>query len=202
MADSTRLTISRDSFLEPLGLGSLAAQVRDPEQRDALYKLACEYFESEDAIETDPSGGQGDLAWKVPSTAITIRLGDLTAKEATEILGLAAILLGTGASPTLFALTPLLTVRNRVRKLRTKTGERSIFEAVPEAKPPTADQVAALLYGKPCRYPTSECRFMDAKSNTCQISREEAQKTIEWLVEAQVLRQLNPTDPIEYSVVF
>jgi hypothetical protein len=201
MADQTRLTISRDSFLEPLGLGSIATRIREPDQRAALYRLACEYFESEGLIETAGADAGTDLAWRVPNTAITIRLSDMTAKEATEILGLAMILLGAGANPTLLSLTPLLTIRHRVHRLRTQTGERSVFEAVGEAKPPTADQVAALLYGKPCRHPDSGCRFMDVKSTTCKISRDETEKTIEWLIGAQVLQQLNPTDPIEYGIV-
>ncbi len=202
MTNDDQVTISRDSFLEPLGMADLGDGERSREEFDALYALAVEYCGTNDLIVAGAVPGQAlsELAWKVPGTAITVRLGGLGDGELKAILGLALFVIASGVPPTALALTPLVAALGRIRKLRTAYGERSVVEVLARAKPADARNVLLALYGKPCLHPDAGCRFLDGESGACGISLEEVEKLLTWLVDEEVLRQLNPTDPIEYRV--
>jgi hypothetical protein len=193
--------ISRDSFIEPLGLPDVGGALQDPAAVDALYQLASEYLAEEELIvsESPTDMSPNELPFKIPGTPLTVRMSQPTQEELTAILSIAVLVLGAHA-PDELTLAGALAALGRVRLLRARYGERSMVEALSEAKPPTPENVVLVLYGKPCRYPDADCRFM-AGSSVCGLSREGAAKTLSFLVERKVLRRLNATEPFEYALV-
>lgn len=202
MADETVVTISKDSFLEPLGLGEYAKEIDTPQKRDAIFALVGAFCESESLIldSTTPTEGT-ELAWKVPGTALTVRIAKASTTELATFIALALFAVGVGAPPEALGFLPLVGLRERFRLLRVEFGERSIVEALKDVDAGTARNIVIELYGKHCRHPDGGCRYMDPKTQTCRIDEDETSAILEWLVGQGVLKKENPTPPIEYAVL-
>lgn len=196
--------MSRDSFLEPLGAGGVSAKVRSPQERDALFDLTVEFFDQRGLIESESPGREevgAELPLKVPGAPITVRLSKPTSEELAGLLAVAVAVFGGGIPPGSFGVNALHALARRIRRLRTEYGETSIVEGVQEAKPPTCEQITLVLHGHPCRHPDAGCRFMDAKRRVCSIEQTDVSETLAWLIDNEVIRQLNPTEPVEYGLV-
>ena len=198
-------TLTPDTFLNVLGLREVEQQLRGVDQREALFKLTVAFLK-ERALPAEVLPNNASLAefpLRVPGTAVVVRLSGSVQQEVAALLGVAGYLLGSGMldakSVTLVGVMALLT---RLRKLRTDFGERSIVDVLGEVDRKTARNVASLLYGKPCRYPRSNCRYRAPNGEHCIIGLNQVEATLNDLVERNILRRLTAAEPTEFTVVF
>lgn len=196
-----RVTVTRDSFLEPMGLTEVAAGLRSPEQVDALYRLVLEYAAEAGAVEDLPESGvgMGELPLRLPG-GYSLSLGKLDLGSMQTLLALGGVLLSMSFPPAGITLAAVVLVQDRLTKLKAEYGERSVVDAVAETKPATVRDVTLALYGKPCRHPDAGCRFVAAATGTCGIGLDAVGTTLDALVERKVLARLNAVEPIEYGI--
>lgn len=198
------ITLTPDSFLAALGLGDLEKRLRSAEERQALFELTIEYLKENGQGSTaslPTSTSSSELQLKVPGVALVVRLNAPTREELVALIALAYFVFGTGGidvrSVALAGLTGLLA---RMRRLRAQYGERSIIEALADLHRPTAGQITLALFGRPCRFPDADCRFMEGSSLRCAISNEDVTKIATDLVTRGLLRRLNAVEPYEFGV--
>jgi hypothetical protein len=142
------------------------------------------------------------LPLKMPGTSAVVRLGKSDRDELECLLGLAlcVVNMGTIDVKSVTVARPVA-LSSRVGRLRKEYGERSIFDALGEVDRPTIRDVTLALYGKPCRYPKTDCRFRNHDGKECAILRDQVEKTIEDLAARRILRRRNAVEPYEYSAV-
>jgi len=144
----------------------------------------------------------GELSLKVPGTAIIVRLGSPGKQELAAVLGLACYMFGSGMlDAKSITLVGVMAVLSRVRSLRAEFGERSIIDALGEVDRKTKENVTVALYGKPCRYPRANCRYLASDGRHCAIETSQVSATIDDLVHRNILRSRSAVEPIEYGLV-
>jgi hypothetical protein len=197
--------LTPDTFLHVLGLPNIERKLNGASQRSALFWLASDYLR-ERALVSDapePEVPPGAQAMRIPRTAFVVRLSGPVQDEIKEVLAVGAYILGTGKldaqALTLVGVMALLT---RLRKLDAGYGERSIVDALDEITEKSARQVTHQLFGKPCHYPQSNCRYRAPDGDHCDISLDQTQAILEDLVGRGILRRLTSAEPVEYAVVF
>jgi hypothetical protein len=204
MARERRLTISDESYLEPLGLARYRTRLKSAEQEQALYGLVVDFLATKDAIgEAVGSAGDGpELPFKVPGAPVHVRLSTPTKDELSSFVGIAALLLGA-VSGNVVGLTigAVLAAAARIEWLKAQYGEVCVVESVSESQPPTARDITLTLYGKTCRRPGAGCRFHQTESNTCGLGLDATSTTLGSLAERKVVKTLNAVEPIEYGIV-
>ena len=204
MARERTVTITRESFLEPLGLRRHRESLSTPEQEQQLYDLVVDFLAEKDAVSAaDPAVVENtELPFKVPGLPLHVRLSSPTKDELTTFVGIAALILGAAAGnvPGL-TVGAIVAVATRVQLLKAQYGEVCLVESVSESVPPTAREITLTLYGKRCRRPKAGCRFHQAETNTCGIAPDAVVKTLAHLEERKVVKTLNAVEPIEYGIV-
>lgn len=204
MNETRQVVLTPDSFLGSLGLSSLEHRLRDPAQRDLLFRLAVDFLKDHVPPAHSPKTdiAINELPLKVPGTSIVVRLGKLEQGELEKLLVLALYVAGTGSIDVKsVTVAGLVALRDRVDRLRKEYGESSIFDVLGEVDRPTIRDVTLALHGKPCRYPKADCRFRNHDGEECSISKDQVEKTVEDLVVRRILRRRNAVDPYEYSAV-
>jgi hypothetical protein len=193
------LTITAEHFLGPLSMPELQGGI--PARRRELFAAVAAYLALQDLLETpDPDliVEPDELALRIPGTAVYVKLsavGDPQLKEIIALLGGLGLL---HEPKTTITLTGLLTLGRLVTLLRAKYGERSIIEALREARPPTPAAVSGVLHGAPCRHLGAGCRY--AQDGTCTISMDAVTTTLGDLSRRGVLIELSAVEPHEYRL--
>lgn len=204
MSEPTKV-LTPDTFLQTLGVPDIGTKLVGADQRSALFWLAIGFLRerTEVAKAPEPKLPPGTLAWKIPKTAFVVRLSGQVQGEIKQVLAVGAYIIGTGKldaqALTLVGVMALLT---RLRKLNADYGERSIVDALDEVTEKSARRVGLQLFGKPCRYPGSNCRYRKPGGDSCNISLDQIQHTLEDLVGRGILRKLTSAEPVEYAVIF
>ena len=183
----------------------IVAKLNGANQQSALFWLAISFLRERAVVAEapEPELPPGTLAMRIPRTAFVVRLSGPVQDELKQVLAVGAYVLGTGKldaqALTLVSVMALLT---RLRKLNVDYGERSIVDALDEVTEKSARQVGLQLFGKPCRYRQSNCRYRGPDSDSCNISVDQVRGILVDLVERSVLRKLTSVEPAEYSVIF
>lgn len=191
--------ITAETYLKALGLERPPGTLTDPEHRAALYGLVIEFLADRDCAE--PASGPTDasgLDMRLMGTAVHVRLGAPTAEELRVFVALAALVLGAVLDPAAISAASVVSLKQRIGKTDARFGERSVVDAVLELGRATAADVVLRLYGKPCRHPSADCRYM--RDGVCGLDRKSAEALVEGLVTRRILRQLTPAPPIEYRI--
>jgi hypothetical protein len=204
MARERTVTISRESYLEPLGLAEQRRHITTAEQEQQLYELIVGFLAEKDAVSTPAEAVVEDteLPFKVPGLPLHVRLSAPTKDELTTFAGIAALIVGA-ASANVVGLTvgAVVAVATRVQLLKAQYGEVCLVESVSESDPPTAREITLTLYGKRCRRPKAGCRFHQTETNTCGLGPDAVVKTLAHLEERKVVKTLNAVEPLEYGIV-
>ena len=204
MSEQTNV-LTPDTFLRTLGMPDVVTKLNGADQQSALFWLAIGFLRERAMVAKapEPELPPGTLGMRIPRTAFVVRLSGPVQDELKQVLAVGAYILGTGKldaqALTLVSVMALLT---RLRKLNVDYGERSIVDALDEVTEKSARRVGLQLFGKPCRYPQSNCRYRGSDSDNCNISLDQVQGILEDLVERGVLRKLTSAEPAEYSVIF
>lgn len=198
------VTITAEHFFGPLGLAE-PPQGTLPQRRRELFVALVELLDErglvvrESAQPADRPLREVDL--RVPGTPIHVHLGavgDTEIQEAIAIAsGLGLLHQGGEVILTFAGLKKLLGLFSR---LKTQYGERSVIEALRDARPPTADGVAGVLHGAACRHPNADCRYNE--SGLCAITASVVEDTLTSLAARGVVVARNAVAPIEYGVTF
>lgn len=197
--------LTPDTFLQTLGLLDIERKLNGANQRSALFWLAIDFLRVRTVVTKapEPEVPPGVLTMRIPRTAFVVRLSGPVQDEIKEILAVGAYILGAGKldaqALTLVGVMALLT---RLRKLNVDYGERSVVDALGEVTEKSARWVGLQLFGKPCRYPRSNCRYRGPDGDHCNISLDQTQATLEDLVGRGILRKLTSAEPAEYAVIF
>jgi hypothetical protein len=204
MARERRVTISSESYLEPLGLARHRTRLKSAEQEQQLYDLVVAFLASKDAVgaPVESTGDGPELPFKVPGAPVHVRLSTPTKDELNSFVGVAALLLGAVSGNVLgLTIGAVLAAATRIQWLKARYGEVCVVESVSESQPPTAREITLTLYGKPCRRPGAGCRFHQTDSNTCGLGLDATSTTLAALAERKVVKALNAVEPIEYGIV-
>jgi hypothetical protein len=197
--------LTPDTFLQTLGLSDIERKLNGANQRSALFWLAIDFLRERAVVTKVPEREvpPGVLAMRIPRTAFVVRLSGPVQDEIKEILAVGAYILGTGKlDAQALTLVGVMALVTRLRKLNVDYGERSIVDALGEVTEKSARWVRLQLFGKPCRYPQSNCRYRRTDGDHCNISLDQTQATLEDLVGRSILRKLTSADPAEYAVIF
>ena len=192
-----------ENFLGVLGLRGEQVGINSPKLRDDLYQLAVEYLEARELIVDGPPKAAltpGELPVRIPKTSIVVRLGRPETDELKAIIAVGSALLVSGSydSKTI-SLGVVLMVLNRLRNARREYGEVCILDVIPGALSAMVDNFVKALYGLPCRYPRAGCRFM-TEDKICAMDRQQAEQTVQGMVNRRTLNRKNEADPIEYGL--
>lgn len=197
--------LTRDTFLQVLGLPDIERKLNGAEQRIALFALAAEFLGDQAVFPGTPapSTPTGELPLRIPGTSLVVRLTGPVEAELKALIAVGAYILGSGhpdpQAITLVAATALLT---RIRKLDVDLGERSVVDALGEPGGKSARGIMLKLFGRPCRHPRSNCHFRADEQGHCAISLDTTKAILEGLTAQGVLRTLPYINPPEYGVVF
>jgi len=197
------MVIHSDNFLEIIGLSPAEVKLKTPEMRDNLFRIAREFLVERGLIASAPAErfALSEASMRVPGTAFTIRLSAPTSEELKALVAAAAaIMLLGGADPKTVTVTSAIALMNRVKKARTEYGETSILDAIRDLPRSTAKSVSKYLYGEPCRYPKSSCRYI-AANGTCSFKPKAVAATMESMAARKILFAKNAVEPIEYGIV-
>jgi len=203
MSELAVIEISKDSFLRALELSDVESRLSGPDERDFLFRIVLETLASRGIETLDSTTNEPgfELPMRVPGTSFVVRLDRPTQNELALLVSVAFVVAGDGhVDPKTVAATALAGLLARVKKLNTAEGERSVFEAVRQASPPTAKTITLALHGRPCRHPSVQCRFMAGDALNCGIDLTGAEATLLALVEKNVLVRRNSVEPREYGV--
>ena len=204
MARERTVTISRESYLEPLGLARHRERLQSAEQEQQLYELIVGFLAEKDALERPDAAVVEDteLPFKVPGLPLHVRLSAPTKDELNTFAGIAALVVGA-ASGNVIGLTvgAIVAAATRIQVLKAQYGEVCLVESVSESEPPTAREITLTLYGKRCRRPKAGCRFHQTETNTCGLAPDAVTATLADLQERKVVKALNAVEPIEYGIV-
>jgi hypothetical protein len=196
------LTISEEHFLEPLGLPELEGAL--PARRRELYAAIVELLAEDGLIAKVASGSPVTLGQeaelRIPGTPVHVHISAITEPRLNEILTMGAALDFHQKPEIPITLAGLQALWRLVTTLKTEYGERSVVEALGNAKPPSAETVTGILHGAPCRHPGKGCRYM--QDGTCTIPGSAVAQTLEHLEGRGVVQRLNAVEPIEYGVTF
>jgi hypothetical protein len=194
------LTISADHFLGPLGLPELRGAL--PQRRRELYEAIVEFLRGQglvvDGATGAPAGAREEADLRIPGTPVHVHVSAIKEPQLNEIVTLLGGLGLHHKGGYAITLAGLQALARLFSVLKTNYGERSVVEALTDAKPPTADAVTGVLHGAPCRHPGAKCRFME--DGTCTISRPAVATTLTDLDERGVVRRLNAVEPYEYAI--
>lgn len=202
--DETAVPLTYDSFLRVLGLGGLDPRLGGPHKKAQLFRLTLEYLDGKQLLESHdgdrPSLGQLEL--RLPGTSFVVRLSEATQEELYAFVTVAFMLVTTGhvdvQSLTAVAVAAVVA---RTRRLRPQYGERSVVDALAQARRPTLGEALRILFGKPCRYPKSNCRFIDDQGGHCTLTIDQIEQIVADLAERKIVRRLNSVAPYEYGLV-
>jgi hypothetical protein len=201
--DETPTVLHVDNFLSAVGLRPADIRLTSPAMRDALFRVATEYLMSRNLASPLEAheGSFAEASSRIPQTAFVVRLSAPTGDELKALIAAGAALLALGAvdGKTLTAVGAV-TMMNRIKKAHKEYGEVSILDAVQELRRPTAVTITKFLFGNPCRYPSSACRFLDQGGN-CSIGGDAVATTMADMVSRGILRHKNSVEPIEYGIV-
>jgi hypothetical protein len=204
MARERTVTISRESYLEPLGLSRHRHLIRTPEQEQQLYELIVDFLAEKDALLRPSEAGteETELPFKVPGLPLHIRLSAPTKDELNTFAGIAALVVGAATGNVLgLTVGAILAVATRIQWLKAQYGEVCLVESVSESQPPSVREITLTLYGQRCRRPKAGCQFHQKDTNTCGLSPDAVTKTLADLEERNVVKRLNVVEPIEYGIV-
>jgi hypothetical protein len=206
MNSENELILMPDNLFGALAIQDRESMLVRAADREALFGIAVEYFVQQGCIvrqDTGDASMHSELPLHIPGTAVTVRLGAPQREELVALIGAAALLVGAGKvdlrTITLATLSALL---YRIRKVQAQYGERSVIEAISEIPRPTAEAIALDLFGKPCRFPETDCRYQSAHDVTCAITLDLVSATLADLEKRGIVRRLNAVDPIEFGLVF
>jgi hypothetical protein len=144
-----------------------------------------------------PADTAQEVELRIPGTPLHVHVSAIKEPQLNEIITLFGGL-GLGEHRFAITLTGLQALGRRFSLLKSEFGERSIAEALNDAKPPTADAVAGVLHGAPCRHPRAGCRYM--RDGTCTIVEPAVTGTLEDLARRGIVHRLNAVAPYEYAV--
>jgi hypothetical protein len=171
--------------------------------RDALFRITVDYLATQGAVGgvTTHESWLSEASSRIPGTAVVVRLSKPTSDELKALVVAAAALIAIGsADAKTITVAAAIAMMNRIKKARKEYGEVSILDAIAELRRPTAEAVSTFLFGNPCRYPGSECRFI-SQNGDCSISRDAVTATMADMTRTGILRQKNSVEPIEYGIV-
>jgi hypothetical protein len=194
--------LSPDDFLGALGARDLERHLDGPDAKSELFRICEEYLHERNLLVAGEAAetALNELPLRIPKTAIVARISAPTQEELTAVLALAVTFVGSGQgtwqSITATIVTSLL---GRLRELHAEYGERSLADAIQGARPPTAENLALFLYGKPCRYPDAGCQFLEGTD--CHMGLTQVKEVLEHLVSRNLVRQLNGAEPYRYGLV-
>jgi len=200
--DENSLTLTRDNFVKVLGLDKVVSYVPDRERVTVLYGVLLEFLQSRGSLSAvESSLGTGDLAFRVPGTAVHFRLTGLLTDSLTDLV--TAYLLIEKIAPgrhelVLAGLTK--TVMGHLSRLRTELGERCVVESMGETAPPTTENICLNLLNNMCRYPKANCQFMD-RDSVCSIPLSASKETLESLEAKKLVRKIRTIEPQEWAIV-
>ncbi|WP_406107544.1 hypothetical protein [Micromonospora globbae] len=205
MNSESDVTLSPDTFLMSLGLGSVETELKSVDQRMAIFSLVRELAHARGWIVKEPSASvatSADLPFRIPGTAYTVRLSQPASEEIAALVATAFLLIGDGEVDTqTIAVGAIMALTARIKKLNVDEGERSVIDVLQRLRPPTAAAITLALHGRPCRYPESACRFREPDNGRCAITVTQASATAEALYARNILRHVNAAEPFEYAIV-
>lgn len=175
--------------------------------RDELFRLVIDYATPRGLLRpvTSENAALAELSSRVFRSAFVIRLSEPTTEELKALVtaGAVVIALGGGDTKATIPVAAAALVR-RLKKAQKEYGEVSILDAVQELQRqsllPTADSVSRFLFGNPCRYPASGCRYI-ASNGTCSFRPDAVSTTMQAMVKDEKLLAKNSVEPIEYAIV-
>jgi hypothetical protein len=194
-------TLTRDYFVRVLDLGRAASHVRDRERLSVLYNLVLEHLKSSGSSTSDGTESIGDVAFRIPGTAIHFRLTGLLQDGLKDLVTAYLLVEKVAAGRHELVLAGLIkTVMEHLSLLRTALGERCIVESLGEITPATAENVCINLFNNICRYPKAQCQFMD-KESVCTMQLVPANSSLQSLEAKKIVRRIRTLDPEEWGIV-
>jgi hypothetical protein len=194
------VTISADHFLGPLGLPELQGAL--PQRRRELYEAIVERLREQGLVVEGaagaPVGSVQEADLRIPGTPVHVHVSAIKEPQLNEIVTLLGGLGLHHKGEYVITLAGLQALARLFTVLKTKYGERSVVEALSDAKPPTVEAVTGVLHGAPCRHPGAKCRYME--DGTCTISVPAVGTTLADLARRAVVRRRNAVEPYEYAI--
>jgi hypothetical protein len=201
MSATEDLIISRDTFLQQLGLPHARQAVGGPQEIESLYDLVSDHLRAQGMAQpVAPEGTSHELALKLPGLPLHLRLTDLSREEIVLFVTAALVIAGSGGGLAGVASGVVSTLATRLKVLRAQYGELCLIEALAESRRPTPRNACATLLGKPCRRPKARCQF-EQENGLCGFDLPSLQTTLQHLEAQKVVRRVNVVDPAEYGVV-
>src|ERR1700722_9788629 len=153
-------TLTRDNFVNVLHLDRATSHVRDRERLSILYGLVLEFLKSSGSLSSVDADQSGDVAFRVPGTAVHFRLTGLVQDSLRDLVTAYLLVEKVAAGRHELVLAGLVkTVMEHLSLLRTNLGERCVVESLGEITPGTAENVCVNLFNNLCRYPRANCQF-------------------------------------------
>lgn len=203
MSASTQAVITRDTFLDQLGLTELSSKIRDRREGDRIYEAVLDFLQAEDALDPrDASMGQvRELNLMIPGTPLHVRLTSELKEKLNGLMIIALILLGVGQGvwPTV-GTAVLAGLVAKITRLRKEYGELCIAESLGEIAKRSDESICVNLYGRPCRYPSAKCQFMKSEGQTCLFGLAQIRQTLTALETKDILRRENSVEPFIWKI--
>jgi hypothetical protein len=199
--DERSQTVTRDNFVNVLHLEGAASHVRDRERVNKLYELVLEFLKSAAASEPVGVENSGDIAFRIPGTAVHFRLTGLLQDSLKDLVTAFLLVEGISAGRHELVLAGLVkTAMEHLSSLETRLGERCVVESLGEITPTTTENVCINLFNNMCRYPGAQCQFMD-KDAVCTIQPSASKGVFESLEARKLVRRIRTVDPEEWVIV-
>ena len=161
--------IAADAGNWPTALLGADAPALDKRTRAELYEPVLLYIASRGGELLPLGKARGGFDMRIGRGAVHVRLGAVTKDELRSFVLLGALVFGGGVDVKALSGAALLALHERIRLLKTETGERSIADAVALLRQAAARAITEHLRSHPCRHPAEGCRF--EQTGTCPHRR-------------------------------
>jgi len=204
MSKSKSVILTRDNFLDLIGVPYVNDIVHDKERLDKIYE-AIAYYASRESTETIEDIKVADgFQFKVPKLPIHFNLTK-AAKEGLKNVVTAGLITTAVQGPTTavtsIATGLILTAAKNVSVLERKNGESCIIESLAERKTGKSSDVFNDLSARDCRHPKSGCVFFDKSDGFCAISLESIIMNLAKMEEKNLVSRVPNVPSIQWKVV-
>ena len=191
--------IAADAGNWPTALLGADAPALDKRTRAELYEPVLLYIASRGGELLPLGKARGGFDMRIGRGAVHVRLGAVTKDELRSFVLLGALVFGGGVDVKALSGAALLALHERIRLLKTETGERSIADAVALLRQAAARAITEHLRSHPCRHPlrlpVRADGYLPHRRGAGWCSRAVARGP-------GVLRQATPYEPVEFDLAF
>ena len=205
MSASEKKTISRDNFIDTLGISYVRKKLEDKAKVDNLYLLLVEFIQTEcdDTQQGISKSNENSLDFKIPGVPIHFNLTQLLKIKIESFVSAFLILNGVSEGNfTKIGAGVVVGLITKINLLKKKYGELCVVESLSEIENKTSKEICLNLYGKECRYPNQNCQFENIESQSCKFGIEAIEETLNFLETKQILKKTNIVDPIFWKIIF